>query len=418
MSGFRIQEPLGVLAALSLAACASSPPATTNVDSATVSAPAGNRTAREQNKGRSDSTELVRLNVDSALSLMRKNADDRDAWLASNFSVGLDDDLLRYKASYSIEPGDILAAGNPESVNAASSASFGGQHLGQNIRLQLPELGGAPLSLGFTTESRNNWMVSGYTQSQRERANLKWSAEYATVDVQWAGAATSTDPSVALDCDLQSTVRLPMHEGSNRSEALRLSGRDCIVAADGTPYAGIEAQTWGLGYVWSRPRRQSEAVLSVIDPAWTPAIEYQDLEPSYELGFSHRRDFGSLSAKALVSVRQATILEYADAIDLAGNDSGATATWWAANASLTWRLPDASLSATWAKGVDRLWFTPEIGQRSDRFGLALNLSQWIEGLVPDASPELAMNWNWSQETLLGDKITGNNSLQLSMALMF
>ncbi len=358
------------------------------------------------------------MNVDSALSLMQKDADDRDAWLASKFSVGLDDELLRYQASYSIEPGDLPAAGNPEAVNAGSPTRFGGQKLGQNIRLKLPQLAGAPLSLGFTTDFTNNWMLSGYTLAQREQANLEWSPGYATVDVQWAGAAAAIDPSVALDCDLQSTIRLPTHDGSVHSEALRISGSDCIVSAEGTPYAGIEAQTWGFGYVWSQPQRESEALVSVIDPVWTHAFEYQELDPSYELDLSHRRDFGSLSGKALVSVRQATVWGTADSLDPSGNYINAIDTYWATNASLTWNLSEASLSATWAKGVDRLWFTPEIGRRSDRFELGLNLSRWIEDLIPDASPELAMNWNWSEDYLPGERIDGNNSLQLNLALMF
>jgi hypothetical protein len=42
------------------------------------------------------------------------------------------------------------------------------------------------------------------------------------------------DNSVALTCDLQSTVCLPTHAGADHSESLRLSGRDCIVTADGS----------------------------------------------------------------------------------------------------------------------------------------------------------------------------------------
>jgi hypothetical protein len=407
-----------MLAALWLAACASSPPTDGEPDiTAAFPAPAGDVPPAGQ-PGSQVSANLVQLDVDSALSLLRQNADDRDAWLASNVSVGVEDDLLRYRASYSIESGDILPAGDRAAASAATPTNFGGQRLGQNLSLQLPTFAGAPLSLGITTESSNRWMVSGFAQSQREQANLEWSPGFATVNVQWAGAGESADPSVALNCDVQSTIRLPLHRRVDHSQAVRLSGRDCTVAADGTPYAGTEAQTWGLGYLWSRPQRESEAVLSVIDPVWAQGIANQELEPSYQLALSQSRDFGALRAKALVSVRQAAILEAADALEPAGNFSSVTDTYWAANASLTWHLTDASLSASWAKGVDRLWFTPEIGERSDRFGLALDLSRWIEGLMPDVSPELAMNWNWSEDSLLGEKINGNNSLQLNMALMF
>jgi hypothetical protein len=213
-------------------------------------------------------------------------------------------------------------------------------------------------------------------------------------------------------------VRLPVEERAARSEALRLSGRSCFVPLDGSPYDGTEAQAWGLSYVWSSAKRQSEAALSVIDPQWSADFDFHDVRPAYEFGLSHRRDFGYISAKGLVSVRQASLIDGVSSPDLAGDDISRQNTNWAANASLTWQLPDASLSANWARGVDRLWFTPDVGQRSDRFGLALNLSRWVESLMPESSPQFAMNWNWSEVRLLNAEATANHSLSLDIALMF
>jgi hypothetical protein len=236
--------------------------------------------------------------------------------------------------------------------------------------------------------------------------------------VQWTGTAALLDDHVALACDLQSSVRLPTHEGSGHSEALRLSGSSCFVPYDGTPYSGTEAQAWGLSYLWSGLKRQSEAALAVIDPSWTADFDFQDIRPAYELGLSHRRDFGSLSAEGLVSLRQGSVIKGASALGLAEDYLGRSETNWAANASLIWRWPDASLSASWAKGIDRLWFTPDVGQRSDRFGLALNLSRWVEFLMPESSPQFAMNWNWSEVRLPNAEVTENHALRLDIALMF
>jgi hypothetical protein len=415
-----MQMPLCVLAALGLVACASSPPSRDERAVTEAAVPAGDVPPAVA-PGTAVSADLVQLDVDSALSLLEQNADERDAWLASNVSVGLDEELLRYRASYSIDSGDFLEAGDTASAGAVSPTTFGGQRLGQNVSLQLPVLEGAPLSLGFATESSGRWLVSGFEQSQQEQANLEWSPGFATVNVQWAGAGEAADPSLALDCDVRSTIRLPTHQRADHSQALRISGRECTVAAGGTPYAGTAAQTWGLGYVWSRPERESEAVLSVIDPAWRDGIDwpaYQDLEPSYQFALSQARDFGALSAKALVSVRQATILEAPDSPESTDTFNRITDTYWAANASLTWSLPAASLSASWAKGVDPLWFTPEVGERSDRFGLELDLSRWMQGLLPEVSPELGMSWNWAEDYLPGERIGGSNSLQLNLGWMF
>lgn len=412
LSGFRTHTVICMPAILLLAACASSP-----VDDARETTVSASVSDKESTSGRYDAAalDLIKLKVDSSVPLLQRNRADKDPLLASNFSVGVDE-MLSYKATYVLEPGDVLAFNSTK--GSASPTRYAGQRVGQNVKLQLPKLAGTPLSLGVSTEFSNNWLVSGYTQLQRERADLNWSPGPATVNVQWAGAATAFDPSLALTCDLQSTVRVQTHKSENRSAAVRLSSRDCVVATDDVRYAGIEAQIWGLGYVWSRSQHQSEAVLSMIDPVWMHGVEYQHIDPSYEFGFRHRRDFGPLSAKAYVSLRQATIWDTADPANLTSSYIGVNDTNWAADATLTWELPHASLSANWARGVDRFWFTPDVGQRSDRFGLALNLSRWVENLAPHSSPRFAMNWNWSQLHLPDEQVTGNNSLRVDMALMF
>lgn len=412
MSGFRPHTIFCMLIALLLSACASSPP-----ESIAVNAVSSPDKLRQNKKPASERNELVSIRLDGAAPVLNRNGADKDGAVASNFSVGIDR-LLQYQARWSIEPGDVLSLDHQGSAGQQTPTRFGGQHIGQNVMLQLPELAGAPLSLAVSSEVENNWLLGGSTQLQRERANISWSPDLASVNVQWTGTAALLDDHVALVCDLQSSVRLPTHEGSGHSEALRLSGSSCFVPYDGTAYSGTEAQTWGLSYVWGGLKRQSEAALSVIDPNWTADFDYQDIRPAYALGLSHRRDFGSLSAKGLVSLRQGSVINGASALELAEHYPGRGETNWATNASLTWQWPDASLSANWAKGIDRLWFTPDVGQRSDRFGLALNLSQWVEFLMPESSPQFAMNWNWSEVRLPNAEVTESHALRLDIALMF
>ncbi len=400
---------------LLLAACASSPAdSSKKADGHVTAANAESGQAAAPGK---DAPERIQLDLSGRTPLLMSRG-DRGALLASNLKLSVDDDLLQYRATYELEPGDILSVGTPDYAPASAPTRFAGQRLGQGVRLQLPEVAGAPLSLDLTTEIRNSWMIAGDTASQREHASLRWSPGRATVNVQWAGAAKAFDSSVALLCDVESTVRLPTHQSASRSQAVQVFGRACVVAADDTPYAGAEAQTWGLGYVWSRAQQESEAVLSVIEPAWVRSAGIRDVEPSYQLGLSHRRDFGWLSAKALVSVRQSSLLENMASADGTAGQIDTTSTDWAANASLTWKLPDASVSANWEQGVDRLWFTPETSQASDRFGLALNLSRWMESFAPDASPQFAMKWNWSRVRLPGDEVIRDNALRLDVALLF
>lgn len=362
----------------------------------------------------------VRFDLDNALpgfSGPRRDA----ALLASRFSASVDGDRLRYRASWSVEPGDVLAPGEGEAADGPATR-LGGQQLGQHVSLRLPELAGSPVSLGLSAESRNDLLVTGYRQRQREQATLEWSPGAASVAVQWAGTATPFGAGTALACDLRSTVRLPTHEGDDHSEGLTFSGGVCSVTADGTTYAGVATRTWGMGYAWNRPGRQTEAMLSVIDPAETSIEAYRSIAPGYEFDVTHRREFGPLSAGLRLSLREAPAWEHAgEYAAVAGSTSdpaGALDSGLATQTSFAWNLPYASLSANWATGVDPLWFTPEPGTRRDRFGLALDLSRWAGSVVPDAAPRVAMNWNWSQLRLPGDEITGENALRLDVALHF
>src|SRR5690606_33405878 len=135
------------------------------------------------------------------------------------------DSVLSYRASWSLEPGDVIASDSSSPYTEAPTR-FGGQYLGHNVNLSLPELAGAPVTFEVRTETENNWLVDGSTEKQRERARLNWAPRPARVNVQWAGSASAFDSSVALTCDLQSTVLLPTREASDHSESLRFSGRD------------------------------------------------------------------------------------------------------------------------------------------------------------------------------------------------
>lgn len=275
------------------------------------------------------------------------------------------------------------------------------------------------MALAVSSEIENNWLLGGSTQLQRERAELSWAPGPAKVSVQWAGSATLFNGRASLLCKLQSTVRLPVGNESGRSDSLRLSGRSCFVPHDGTPYDGTEAQAWSLSYVWSSLKRQSEAALYIIEPRWAAEFDLQTVRPAYEFGLSHQRNFGALSASGLVSLRQGPATDGIDPHDLAQDYVRGDRADWSANASLTWQLPsETSISANWATGIDRLWFTPDGGRGSERFGLALNLSRWVESLMPESSPQLAMNWSWSEVRPLDADVTENYSLNLDIALMF
>lgn len=353
------------------------------------------------------------VDVDRALPVVRELRTD-EVLLDSRVVASVNDDRLRYHASWSLEPGEALSAGP-----GTTPGRLGSQRLGHDVRVRLPELAGSPLSFGVSSELRNDLSVSGYQALQHERARLEWAPGPTTVEVQWAGAATPFAPGTALACDLRSSLRLPTHTAADHSQGLTFSGSACTVAADDTAYAGVNTQAWGVGYAWERTDRATEALLSVIDPADEAMSEWRIAAPGYEIDLRHRRDFGALSAEARVSLREAPAWEYV--VTAAGVDGWPGSSFdagWSTRTSLTWNLRYADVSANWAEGVDRLWFTPERTGRSDRFGLTLNLSSWVGAFAPSASPNLAMHWDWSQVQLPNDEITGGNALRLDMALHF
>lgn len=391
--------------ALLLGACASSPAGREQAGTPA----AGDRHAPPQTDAGAGRDRLVLFDVDGNVPLLQ-GPGEGNALFASGVGFGIDDELLRYRASYRLEAGDLFSFTEPGYTGAQPPSTVAGQSFGHNVELRLPELAGAPLSLGVTSEVRDQWLLAGEQRSQSERANLTWSPGPATVDMQWSGGYAGFDPLLALSCNFAGTLQLPVPGGGRLTQALRVSGRECIVA-ENTPYAGIPAQAWALGYVWSGAAQQSEARVRVIDPVWTGETFGTDLEPGYQLGLSHRRDFGVLSAKALVSYRQAPALA-ADSLGMPADTS------WSANASLTWHLPDASLSANWAQGVNPLWFVPDVLEQRDRFGLALDLSRWVESVAPISSPELGLRWDWSRRSLPGETAVDESALRLDVALLF
>ncbi|MDT0497053.1 hypothetical protein RM530_06690 [Algiphilus sp. W345] len=359
----------------------------------------------------------VSFSVASALPLVQRQA---DTWLASNLNVGSGSGPLSYMASYSLTPGDIIFADDIEYANLNKPQRFGGQHIGQNVRLQLPALAGAPLAIAVTHESDDFWTVNGYTQQQREIADLSWKPRHAMVNLQWAGASSGLDSSLALDCELRGSVGVPTPSRANRKRAVRISGRDCQVVSDDVRYSDLAAQTYGVAYTWARPQLENAVKLSAIDPMWGGGSMQPDIDPSYELGLSQTRTRGAWTAKALVAVRHAATgasIELVDG-DTMGMPMADSDTYFASNATITRRLPTVSVSATWAHGADPLWFVPEIGQEADRFGLAVDFTRWAQTLAPGVNPTLAMSWNWTQAKTRANQRTSDNALKLNLSVLW
>jgi hypothetical protein len=355
----------------------------------------------------------VEVGVGGALPLFQTRS---DPVLASRVGVGGGDAPLQYTARYTVLPGDVFAdtAATP---GAAPPQRLGSQRLGQELALRMPPLAGAPVGLEFSAESREHWTTAGHSVGQqRQAAALDWSPGLASLNLQWLGGAAANDAQLALGCELRGTLEVPLQgTAAAGAQALRLSGRECSVLAPDDQFDALAAQAWGVAWAWSGRKRDTEVLLSVIEPAWKDESDRQEIDPSYEFGVRHRREHGRWSAQTKVAMRYTTAWDLS-APDDTGDYAGYSEAFWTASASLTRHLPVVSLSAKWAHSADPMWFMPEIGQRKHRVDMHLDLSRLVAALVPDATPQLGVQWNWSQARSRADDITGDTMVRLNMAV--
>lgn len=333
--------------------------------------------------------------------------------------VGVGDALLRYDASYTVEPGEVFSD-KPLAPGRAPPQRLGSQRMGHDVSMRLPPLGGAPIALGFTTETREQWTTTGATTSrQRQVANLAWSPRFASVELQWAADHSAVEKGLALGCELGGTLRLPLQSAEAAGPlALRVSARDCKVVTSSADYSELAADAWTVALAWGDAGHQAEILVSMIEPAWNDAPDRQAIDPSYEFGVSHRIDHGLWSTRTLVAMRYTSAWELAAPRDARGHYLSDAEAYWLASASLTRHLPAVSLSADWTHGADPMWFMPAIGERRHRLDMRLDLSRLFAALVPDAQPEVSMRWNWSQSRSRSNDITAASAIRLDMAMLW
>lgn len=324
----------------------------------------------------------VALDLDSALPLVQA----RDGRLfAGDFRLGGAEGPWRYRAGYALGLGDIVQAG--QSPGAGLTSGLAEQRLEQQMLLELPELAGAPLALGYTQSSADRWTMDDEQEQHRQVTSLRWAPDFAALDLRLAGPDSGfADPDLALDCALRGDLRVPLGDRARRS--LQLSGRGCDVVSAPPRFAGLSAQSYRLAYAWGQPGQQSRVRLGAIAPARSGEPRPAAPRRAYELGLSQsqRHDGWTARLEAALRARDA-----ARAGDAAAPDAQ-----WMARARLSRRLPTFSLTADWSHGHDPHWFLPGPSRPASRLGLALSFSRWARSIAPALDPELGLDWHWSQ----------------------
>ncbi len=335
-----------------------------------------------------------------------------DALLRGNVNVGDDAQPLRYQANFTFAPGDVLSKIGTDVTEAPKG--LGHQRIDQQMTLRSPPLAGAPVAIGLSTALERHWTTTGFAQSQRERAELRWSSSLAQLDLHWSDTGIALGTATALDCNMRGTLRVPVasHERAGR-HSVSLFGNDCTVRAANSRYGSLAAQNWGLAYAWERASQASRVRVARITPLWGEALDGAGNVASYEFGLSHAIDAGHWKAEARVTLRQTPIWQdhEAGARTAPGRDA-----FWTSDTTVTRRLQHVALSAIWVSGADPLWFTPERGNRREHFGLEIDFSNWARGLLPDLTPIMAMRWDWSQARTRDDVSSLENRFAVNMAV--
>jgi hypothetical protein len=357
---------------------------------------------------------IVEVGLEGAVPIFQTHD---DPLLSSRLGLGDDESILRYHAGYLLEPGDVFSAA-PATHGQAAPRHFGSQRLGQDLRVRLPTPAGTPVSVGFTAETREQWTTAGHSiEQQRQTASLSWSPRLAGLELQWLGGHVPTDAGLALGCDLQGAVRVPL-PATDTSKYFRLTARDCLVRTEDSRYAGLSAHTWQAALAWEYALGAAEIGVSAVEPGRPRGATRQGIDPSYQLGLTHRQDKDSWSTRVRIAMRHTTAWNLAAVPGEAGHFPADTDTYWSASASVTWRSAAMPVSADWSHGADPLWFMPQIGQRSHRVGVRVDLSRVVTHLLPEATPQVGLDWNWSQAHSRMNTVTADSTLRLNAAVLF
>ena len=358
--------------------------------------------------------EAINVDVDGGLP-GRKG--EGEPVLASRMALGGDKLPLHYRASYVVEPGDVFATAGI-APGTFSPQHFGRQRIGHDADARLPPVAGAPLRLRVTTESWERWSVDGTQSSQqRQLADLEWAPGPAKLNLQWAGGAAASDPNMALLCDVRGAMQVPLATAA-AAPWVRFTGRSCQLRSSNPHYSAVSAEAWGMALGWKQARGDTELLLTAVEPDWRDTPEQQPIDTGYELGLHHRLEHGDWTARAQFAMRRATAWDLAqgDAPEWARHADGDTH--WVGSVSLARELSAVSLRAQWAQGADPMWFMPQIGQRSDRFDLRLDLSKLVAAVAPDVTPQLSMQYQWNQARARNHASTSDGRVSVNMALTF
>lgn len=342
----------------------------------------------------------LRLTADSAL---QRRVIDRDPLLDGAVQYAAPARWLNYDARYSLQP--VLPAqasdGVRRDIAVAPTQLLGSESLRQNLRLALPFLLDQPLRL--EAEDQYRGLLGAQAPTVSRSAQLQWAPAPVALGLRWTaddGIAASTP----LQCQLDGSVELPAALLTGRDgDALRFAGRGCRAqsAERGLPEA-LSVASYSAS--WQRRQRNADSSLHLlmIEPAAHPQLADSHTAPGYELGLSRAQRWQRWTAQSSVALRHAgSSLASGPGGGLAGTAERGEPLDWSAKATLRTELPQATVSASYQRAADPLWFLPGMAAIGNSFEFGLGLDRWIARQLTMPNVGLGMVWRRSDSTRAG-----------------
>ncbi|MBA4284028.1 MAG: hypothetical protein C0434_00650 [Xanthomonadaceae bacterium] len=336
----------------------------------------------------------LRLKADSAL---QRRVIDRDPLLDGSLQFAAPAQWLHYDARYSLQPvlPESAADGVRRDIAVAPEQMLGSESLRQSLRVALPFLLDQPLRL--EAEDQYRGLLSSQAPTVSRSAQLRWAPAPVALGLRWTAddGAAATAP---LRCPLDGSIELPGAVLTGRDgDALRFGGRGCRAqSAERGLVDALAVSSYSAS--WQRRGRKSDSGLHLLMMEPAASLPGADTRPApgYELGLSRAQRWRRWTAQSSVALRHAG----AHGGGSGGADRGEPLDW-SARASLRTELPQASLSASYQRAADPLWFLPGVPAIGNSVELGLGLDRWIARQLTMPNVGLGMVWRRSESTRAG-----------------
>lgn len=336
-------------------------------------------------------------------SVLQRRIIDRDPLLDSSLQFAAPAQWLNYDVRYSLQP-PLLASdqeAGPRNSTVLPGQLLGTESLRQSLRMQLPFLLGQPLRI--EAEDRYRGLLTPQAPTASRSAQLQWSPASLALGLRWTPVDDQTGVQ-PFSCQLAGSIELPGALLTGRDgDGLRLLGRGCRALAPDRGIAERTVNSYSATWEWRRRKSDSSVHLLMIEPAAGPAAANGRAAAGYEFGASRTQKWRQLLTLSSVALRRTgEAQDRGEPLD------------WSAKATIRTELTQASLSASYQRASDPLWFLPGQQNVGNSIELGLGLDRWIARQL--TLPNVGLGMVWRRTEAIGLNQPADNLLMWNFTL--